>query len=160
MSRYQEFSDSLWVGRAKAQEEQLKHADEERVLPQAVAEVVRRMCAYFQCPEERVRYIDARSGIVTGTLPGGTPLLPFNPEKGRYGLDFQIGVAGRPEEDPYPLWVHLECVPLRHGGLEFHLSSDAFQLPDEETALFDQLAATINGELREGYTPGPRKIGW
>jgi hypothetical protein len=160
MSRYQEFSDSLWVGRAKAQEEQLKHADEERVLPQAVAGVVRRMCAYFQCPEDRVRYIDARWGIVTGTLRGGTPWLLFNPEKGRYGLDFQIGVAGRPEEDPYPVWVHLECMPLLHGGLEFHLGPDIFQLPDEETALFDQLAATINRELREGFTPGPRKIGW
>jgi hypothetical protein len=160
MSRYQEFSDSLWVGRAKAQEEQLKHADEERILPQAVAEVVRRMCACFQCPEERVHYIDPRSGIVTSTLRGGTPLLPFNPEKGRYGLDFQIGVAGRPEEDLYPVWVHLECAPLRPGGLEFHLGPDIFQLPDEEAALFDQLAATINRELREGYTPGPRKIGW
>jgi hypothetical protein len=51
-------------------------------------------------------------------------------------------------------------VPLRHGGLEFHLGSDIFRLPDEEKALFDQLAATINRELREGYTPGPRKIGW
>lgn len=160
MSRYREFCEALCVGQAKAKEERLEREDEERILPQAVAQVVRRMCASFQCPEERIRYLDARSGLVTGTLQSGTPLLLLNPEKGRYGLDFQIEVAGRPEEAPYPVWVHLECVPLRHDGLEFHLGSDIFQSPDEEKALFDQLAATINRELREGYVPGPKKIGW
>jgi hypothetical protein len=160
MSRYREFCDSLRVGQAKAREQQLEHADEERALAQAVGEVVRRLCTYWECPEERVCYIDARSGLATGTPGRGTPLLPFNPEKGRYGLDVQIGLAGRAEESPYPVWVHLECAPLRHGGLEFHLGPAVFRLPDEEEALFEQLAATINRELRAEYVSGPRKIGW
>jgi hypothetical protein len=159
MSKYLEFCDSLRVGQAKAQEQQLEREDEERALSQAVAGVVRRMCAYFQCPEKRLRYIDARSGIATGTLRSGTPLLSLNPENGRYCLDIQIDVAGRPEEDQHPVWVHLECAPLWHDRLEFHLGPDIFQLPDQENALFDQLAATINQELREGYMPRPRQIG-
>jgi hypothetical protein len=160
MSKYLEFCNSLRFGRATAREDQLGRADEEHVLAQAVAQVVRRMCAYFQCPEERVRYLDARSGMATGAVRGGTPLLPFNPEKGRYCLDLQLGLAGRPEEEPYPVWVHLECAPLKHGGLEFHLGSAIFQLPREEHALFDELAVTINRKLREDYVPGPRRIGW
>ena len=160
MSRYREFCDSLRVGQAKAQEEQLEHEDEERTLPQAVAEVVRRMCAYFQCPEGRVRYIDPRSGIATGMLRTGTPLLPFNPEKGRHCLDFQIDVADTLEEDRHPVWAHLECAQLRHGGLELHLGPAIFQLPDEEKVLFDELAAAINRRLREGHRPGPTKVGW
>jgi hypothetical protein len=159
MSRYAEFCESLWVGQAKTREQRLKREDEERTLPQTVADIICRMCADFQCPDERLHYMDTRSGIATGTLRDGTHLLLLDPEKGRFGVDFQIGVAGRPEDEPYPVWVHLECVPLRHGGLEFHLGSDILLWPEEEKGLFDAIAATINRELREGHVPGPRRIG-
>jgi hypothetical protein len=160
MSRYREFCHSLRVGQAKARAEQQEHEGEERARPQAVAEMVRRLCAYLECPEERVHYIDPRSGVATGTLRTGVPLLPFSREKGRHSLDFQIDVADAVDEGYYPVWAHLECAPLRHGGLEFHLGATTFRLPDEEKALFDELAAAINRQLREGHTLGPTKVGW
>ncbi len=160
MSRYLEFARSLRVGQAKARAEQLAREGEERARPQAVAAVVRRLCAYFECPEGQVHYIDPRSGAATGTLRTGAPLLPFNHEKGRHSLDFQIDVADPVDEEHHPVWVHLECAPLRHGGLEFHLGCATFRLPDEEKALFDELAAAINRQLREGHMLGPTKVGW
>ncbi len=160
MSRFREFCESLRIGQARAQQERLEREDKERTLPQTVAEIAGRLGAYFECPRERIRYIDARSGVVTGMLGSGTPLLPFNPEKGRHALDFSIEVAGQSEEDLHPIWIHLECVPLRHGGLEVHLGPALFQLPDEEKELFDHLAAAINRELREGHVPGPTRVGW
>ena len=159
MSKYQGFCDSLWVGRAKA-EEGLDREAQERTLPQRAGEVVRRLCASFQCPEDQVRYVDACSGIATGPVRDSAPPLHYNPEKGRYGLDLDIGVRGRPEEGPQPVWVHLECVPLPHGGLEFHFGPALFQLPEEEGALFSQVAEAINRALRAGHAPGPRKVGF
>lgn len=160
MPRYQEFCESLKVGKARTEEELLRQEDKERTLPLAVGEIVQRMCAAFQVPADRVRYMDSPSRLPTGTLSGGAPLLQYHPEKGRYSLDVEIGVGDRPEEAPDPVWLHLECVPLEHGGLEFRFESAIFQLPDEEGPFFDQVAAAINRDLRAGYTPGPRRIGW
>jgi hypothetical protein len=160
MSRYREFCHSLRVGQAKARAEQQAREGEERARPQAVAEIVRRLCAYFGCPEGRVHYTDPRSGVATATAQTGAPLLPFSHEKGRHCLDFQIDVADAVDEDSHPVWAHLECAPLRHGGLEFHLGCATFRLPDEEKALFDELAAVINRQLREGHALGPTKVGW
>ncbi len=55
MSRYREFCESLWVGRARSEEEQFQRDVEEHTLPLAVGKVVQRMCRYFQCPDEEVR---------------------------------------------------------------------------------------------------------
>jgi hypothetical protein len=160
MSRYQEFCDSLGVGQAKTEEEQAQREDEEHVLRKTVGELVRRMCASFQCPEEQVRYVEVQAGIATGALRDSELLLQFSPEKGRYGFDLEIGVRGRPPERAHPVWVHLEVVPLKHGGLEFHFGSVLFQIPEEESAFFATVAEAINQDLRAGYRPGPRKIGF
>jgi hypothetical protein len=119
MSKYQEFCDSLWLVQAKTREEQLLREDEEHVLRQMVGEVVRRMCDAFECPAEQVRYVDTQAGMAIGTLGDSEPLLRFNPVKGRYALDLEIGVRGRPPEPAHPVWVHLEVVPLKHGGWSF-----------------------------------------
>ena len=160
MSKYQEFSESLRVGKAKTEEEQLKQQLEERTIPRAIANTIRRMCEYFQFPAEQVRYVDAQANIVTGTLQDTVPSLQHNPDRGGYRLDLVMALGGPPTKDQYPVWLHLEFVPLKHGGLEFHCGSTIFRLPDEETALFNHVADTINQELRNGYTPGPKKIGF
>jgi hypothetical protein len=118
------------------------------------------MCDYFQCPAEQVRYVDPQAEVATGALAGGPPLLRYDPGRGRHCLDVEIGLRGGPEEEPYPVWVHLEFVPLRRGGIEFHFGRARFQLPDKEGAFFDHVAEAITQELREGYTPGPQKVGY
>jgi hypothetical protein len=160
MSKYHAFCESLRVGKAKTEEEQLKQQDEAGTIPQAVAQTIKRMCEYFQCPAERVRYIDAPAKISTGTLQDALPPLQHNPDRGGYCLNLVMGLGGPKAEDQYPVWLHLEFAPLKHGGVEFHWGSAVFRLPDEETALFDSIADTINQALRSEYTPGPKKIGF
>lgn len=160
MSKYQQFCESLWVGKARAEELQLEREEEERTLPRAVAGIVRRMCNYFQCPADQVRYVDAQANIVTGTVEDALPPVRYQPDRGRDAVDLEIRIGGPADEERYPVWLRLEFAPLKHGGLEFHFGSAAFQLPDEEQLLFDQVAEAINHELRKGYAPGPRKIGF
>ncbi len=158
MSRYREFCESLRAGKARAEEEQLQRDDEEHGLPLAIGNIVRRMCESFRCPAERVRYVDSRSRLPTGALEG-PPLLRYDPGSGRHGLDVEIGLRDGLEEEPCPVWVHLECVPLRHGGLELHFGPNHFHLPDEEEAFFKHVADAINRELRQEHVPGPRQVG-
>jgi hypothetical protein len=160
MSTYEQFCESLRAGQISAQEEQLRRAEEERSLPPAVGDVIRRLGASFRCPAGRVRYVDTQANLVTGTLEGALPPIRYSPEKGRHCLDVEIGVGDRPAREPYPVWVHLEFVPLRHGGLEFHFGRGVFRAPDEEGALFNHIAGAINHELRKGCAPGPRKVGF
>jgi hypothetical protein len=160
MSKYQEFCESLWVGKAKTEEEQLERQDEERTLPRTVGNVIQRLCQYFQCPAEQVGYVDTQANMVTGTLQDRVPPVWHDPQKGRYCLDFEMGIVGPAAQDQYPVWLHLEFVPLKHGGLEFHFGSASFRVPDEERALFNQVADAVNQELRKAYTPGPRRIGF
>jgi hypothetical protein len=159
MSKYQEFITSLGVGKAKAEEDRLAREDEDRNLPLVVGDFVRRMCDYFQCSADQVRYIDTRSNIPTGSLQEGVPLLRYAPERGRYCVDLEIGIGDQGKNELYPVWLHLECVPLKHGGMEVHFGPSFFQLPDEEKGLFDNIADAINEELRERYGPPPRKLG-
>ncbi len=160
MSHYDEFVQSLSVGQARAEMEQQEREDEDRALPPAVGDVLQRMCASFGCPLERVRYLDAQARLATGTLRGGVPLLRYIPEKGRYGLDVEIGVGDQPHKGPHPVWLRLQVVPLRHGGMEFYLGRRYFQLPEEERAFFDHVAEAINQALREWCGPAPTKIGF
>jgi hypothetical protein len=158
MSKYQEFRESLWVGQAKTEEDQLGREDEMRSFPMEVGEIVQRMCAYFHCPVRAVRYVDIPAGLPTGSPETSAPLLPYDPEKGRYCLGVEIALGDGTEEEPYRIWLELECVPLKHGGLEFHCGPDHFQLPDEEASFFEYVAVAINRELREGHAPAPRVI--
>jgi hypothetical protein len=159
MSRYEEFVESLSVGKARTEAEELEREERDCSLPLAVGDVLRRMCHSFRCPVDRVRYVDTRAHMGTGTLHGGAPLLRYIPEKGRYCLDVEISVAGKGIQAPYPVWIYLEVVPLRHGGMEIHLGPSFFQLPEEEQEFFDCMADCINSELRERYSPAPRRIG-
>jgi hypothetical protein len=158
MSRYRDFCESLRVGKVRCEEEQFLREEEEHSLPSTAGAVVRRMCQSFQCPAEQVRYIDGRSGLPTGTLDS-LPLLLHDPTSGRQGFDVEIKLANGPAEDRQAIWLHLECAPLRHGGIEFHFGPEHFHLPDEEEALFDHIAEVINQELRRGYIPGTRRLG-
>jgi hypothetical protein len=160
MSKFQEFCESFWVGRAKTEEEQLQREDELRTLPGAVGQVVRRLVAAFQCPSERAHYVDPQAGIAVGTVQGSDPPLHFNPEQGRYSLCLEIRVGDQPGTDQYPVWLNLEFVPRKHGGLEFHFKSAIFQTPDEEEDLFQEVAEAVNQRLREGVGTAPCKIGF
>ncbi len=159
MSRYQEFCESLRVGQIKAAEEQLERQESRHALTQAVGDIVRRMCEYFQCPADRVRYLDSQANMVTGTLQGSVPPIRYDATSGRDCLDVEIGVGDEADKDLCPVRLRLEFVAPRHGGLEFHFGSTVFQLPDEERALFDRIADAIKEELRKGYMIGPRKVG-
>jgi hypothetical protein len=158
MSKYQEFRESLWVGKAKTDQDRLESEDEKLAFPMEVGKIVGRMCVYFACPVQDVRYVDIPARLTTGALESGAPLLPYDPETGRYCLGVEIALRDRADEEPYPIWLDLECAPLKHGGLEFHCGPDRFQLPDEEAAFFDYLAAAINRELREAYVSAPRIV--
>ncbi len=160
MSRYQEFCESLRVGQIKAEEEQLERQESRHALTQAVGDVVRRMCEYFQCPADRVRFVDTQANMVTGTLPCGVPPVRYHSTSGLDCLDLEIGIGDEADKALCPVRLRLEFVAPRHGGLEFHFGSTMFQLPDEEKALFDRIADAIKEELRKGYTIGPRKLGF
>ncbi len=159
MSRYQEFCESLWVGMTKAAEQQLTQEDRDRQLPHTVAQIVQRMCDSFQCPVGRVHYVDDQANIVTGTAEAKLPVFGHDPEKARSYLDIEIEI-GELSGQVYPVRLHLEFVPLKHGGLEFHFGSHGFQIPHEERLFFDCVAEAINRELRQGFTPALRKIGF
>jgi hypothetical protein len=92
MSKYQEFCESLRVGKAKTETEQLEREDEERTLPRAVGEVVRRLCDYCQCPIDQIRFVDTQANVVTGTLRESVPAVQFNAAKGRHYLDLEFRI--------------------------------------------------------------------
>jgi hypothetical protein len=148
------------VGKAKTEAEQLEREDEERSLPLAVGGVVRRLCAYFQCPIDQIRFVDTQANVVTGMLQESVPAIRFNAAKGRHYLYLEIGIEDQPVHERYPIWLRLEFVPLKHGGFEFHVCPAIFRLPDEEEAFFHHVANAINQELRKGYTPGPKRSGF
>jgi len=158
MSSYREFCESLRVGKARTEEEQILRQDEEQALPLAIGAIVQRMCDSFQCPTRQVRFVDVRSNLPTGTLES-MPLFRYDPESGRYWFDVEIELRDDPDAEAYPVRLHLECAPLRHGGMEVCFGSEHFQIPEDEKAFFGCIAGAINQELRSGYAPGPRLIG-
>jgi hypothetical protein len=160
MSRYQEFCKSLWIGSAKSKGEWQERQDEEYSLPRAVGQLVQRMGDFFQCPPGQIRYVDTQANVVTGTAGRDVPELHYDSAKGRYYLDVELGINDRLGVAAYAIRLRLEMVALKHGGLEFHFRSARFQLPDEEQALFEHVAESINQELRESYSPSPKKIGF
>jgi hypothetical protein len=154
MSKFQEFCESFLVGKAKAEADQLQRDEECRTLPLALAKIFQRMCDYFQCPPEKVHYVELEANTVANTVQDGVPPVGWNPESCRKCLALEIGIA------EHPVWLYFEFVPLKHDGFEFHFDSTIFQIPAEEKKLFDHVAETINQELRKSYTPMPRKIGF
>jgi hypothetical protein len=160
MSRFHEFCESLRAGKARAEEEQLRREETERILPVAVGELLQRMCDRFGCPRERAHYVDLDTNRVAGTVRGSAPPLRFDPQGGRYHLGLEIGVGEPPGEEQYPLWLRFEFAPRRQGGLECRFGSELFQVPPDEEALCDHVGNVLNEELRQGYTPGPRRIGF
>lgn len=159
MSRYTGFGESLAMGKARAEEEQALRDEEEYALPQMMGEIVRRMGDYFGCPAEQVGYVDPLARVSTRMREASAPPLYHNPETGLHGFDVEI-VLRHPDGEEYPVWLHLECASLRHGGVEIHFGPDHFQLPTEEEAFFDHVADAIDQSLRESYVPAPRKLGY
>jgi len=160
MSKYQEFCQSFWAGKAKTDQAQLEREDEYRCLPSAVGEVIQRMCAYFQCPPDRAHYLDLETNKVAGTVLNSAPPLRIKPERGRLGLGLEIQLGEQSQRDPYPVWLFIELAPLKRGGFEFYFKSATFQVPLEEADFFNHVAGAINHELQEVYASAPRRIGF
>jgi len=156
MSKFQEFSEAYWVGKAKAAEKQLEHDDAVRHLPSDVGDLVQRMCAYFQCPMDRAHYLELDTNTVSCAVAIGPPPLQYQPEREQHRLGLEIAVG----EDRYPVWLQFGLVLLKHGGFEVHFGSSIFQIPAEEIAFFNEVADAIARELRQSFTPAPLKIGF
>lgn len=154
MSRFEEFIQSLRVGRTSTEREQLERDELCRTLPQTLARVFQRLCDNFQCPNEQAHYLDLQANSVAGAVRNSAPPVGLNLATGRRCLGLEICV------DEQPIWLYFECVPLKHDGLELHFRGDLFQFPAEETKFFDQVAGAINQELRSGHAPAARKIGF
>jgi hypothetical protein len=154
MSRFEEFAESLRVGRARAEREQFDREEEGRTLQQTVGMTFQRLCDYFQCPKDQLHYVDLLANSVAGAVHNNSPPIGFNPATARKRVGLEIRL------DEHPVWLYFEFVPLKHDGLEFHFAADLFQLPGEEKKFFDQIAETINRELRANYAPAAHKIGF
>ncbi|HLN28850.1 MAG TPA: hypothetical protein VK395_13980 [Gemmataceae bacterium] len=158
MTKFDEFCDSFWVGKAKTEEGCLEREDELRRLPVAVSQVLQRMCSFLQCPEGHVHYVDLETNAVAGTVESSLPPISFDHKRGRNIIGLEIRLGERPSRNQYPVWLRFEFVPIKHGGLEFQVGPDLFQVPEEEEKFFSRVAEAINHSLRQGYTAPTRTI--
>jgi len=160
MTKFDEFCDSFWVGKAKTEEERLEREDEQRRLPVAVGDVFQRMCSFLQCPEDHLHYVNPETNATAGAVGRSLPPIGFDHKKGRNIIGLELRLGEPPSRSQYPVWLRFEFVPIRHGGLEFHVGPDLFHVPDEEEKFFSRVAEAINRSLRQGYTAPTGTIGF
>ena len=108
---YDDFCESLRVGKARAAEAEAEAQDEQHVFERAVAGVVRATRERFACPAQAAHYVDPQSRL-PAMVPGDLPPLRFEPQTGRHALDLEIALhAGQGEpHDPIELpWGSCGC---------------------------------------------------